>query len=84
MPKFCTIVDDFGREVSLTLSSPQLIKVLLQGSCLSLPGADFWRQVRSGGSALLGRCQGYPGVQKFGAKTNGWVRALATKACWAA
>ena len=51
MPNYCTLVDDFGTEVSLTVTSPALLKKLLKAAVQRT-------HERASGAALLPRLPG--------------------------
>eukprot|EP00959_Pyramimonas_sp_CCMP1952_P132311 2766314-Pyramimonas_sp.AAC.1 len=81
---FTTLVDDFGREISLTLSPPKLVKLFCKEAVFRSLERESGGKFRAGFRLCwdvpkrLLASKKIPGVQK------GMIRALATNACWTA
>eukprot|EP00959_Pyramimonas_sp_CCMP1952_P444943 9316836-Pyramimonas_sp.AAC.1 len=96
MPNYCTLLDDFGTEVSLTVTSPALLKKLLKaavqrahervsgaGLLSHLPGARVCHDVAA---ATLRSKKGTPcqrGCAKAVACNATWTRTRAAEAGYA-
>ena len=84
MPGFTTIVDDFGREISLTLSSPKLIKVLCREAVFRSLERDSGDKLKAGGRLCWDVPKTLLASRKISGKKKGMIRALSTNACWTA